>query len=218
MPATQGRDNATFTLMETRTRTIARLIKQAEHYLQHHDWDEAAVRCYRILALDAQNTEAQQKLRQIYLQRELVEDMRTAVSRLSDPDDASPHQQRRRLAFSYKVLSRWDGWLQDDSEQTPVDELEEVAHILNTAYLHGDDRKLLDAWNRYVEACERHAPQRRALQWWMAKQYAQHGFFADAAEVLTEMLGRGPDDYDARYMLAEMRWWRDHAGCIAWIP
>ncbi len=203
--------------METRTRTIARLIKQAEHYILHHDWDEAAVRCYRILALDGSNREAQQKLRQIYLQRELVEDMRTAVSRLSNPDDASPHLYRRRLAFSYKVLSRWDGWLKDDSEQTPVDELEEVAHILNTAYLYGDDSKLLEVWNRYVESCQRYPQHRPAIQWWMAKQYAQHGFFADAAEVLTEMLGRGPDDYDARYVLAEMRWWRDHAGCIAWV-
>lgn len=204
--------------METRTRTIARLIKQAEHYILHHDWDEAAMRCYRILALDGNNSDAQQKLRQIYLQRELAEDMRTALSRLSDPEDASPHQHRRRLAFSYRVLSRWEGWLGDDSEQTPVDEMEEVAHILNSAYLHGDDSDLSDAWTRYVEACVRHSDQRRAIQWWMSKQYAQRGFFADAAEVLTEMLGHGPDDYDARYMLAEMRWWRDHADCIAWIP
>ena len=203
--------------METRTCTIARLIKQAEHYILNHDWDEAAMRCYRILALDGGNRTAQEKLRQIYLQRELAEVMRTALSRLSDPDDASPHQHRRRLAFSYKVLSRWEGWLKDDCEQTPVDEMEEVAHILNTAYLHGDDRNLLEAWNRYVEACQRHAPRRQAIQWWMAKQYAQLGFFADAAEVLCEMLDRGPDDYDARYMLAEMRWWRDHADCIAWI-
>jgi hypothetical protein len=204
--------------METRTRTIARLIKQAEHYILQHDWDEAARRCYIILALEANNAAAQQKLRQIYRQRELAEDMRSALSRLSDPEDASPHQHRRRLAFSYRVLSRWEGWLADDYEQTPVDEMEEVAHILNSAYLHGDDRDLSDAWTRYVEACERHGEQRRAIQWWMAKQYAQRGFFADAAEVLTEMLSHGPDDDDARYMLAEMRWWRDHAGCIAWIP
>jgi hypothetical protein len=204
--------------MEPRTRTIARLIRQAEHFILQHDWDEAAVRCYRILALDHDNADAQQKLRQIYLQRDLVEDMRSAVLRLSDPEDASPHQHRRRLAFSYRVLSRWEGWLQDDAEQVPVDELEEVARILNAAYLHGEDDDLLDAWNGYVDACQRHPVQRAAIQWWMAKQYAQHGFFADAAEVLTEMLGRGPDDLDARYVLAEMRWWRDHADCIAWIP
>jgi tetratricopeptide (TPR) repeat protein len=204
--------------MEPRTRQIARLIKQAEHYFLHHDWDEAATRCYRILALDYDNSQAKDKLLQIYLQRELVEDMRSAVLRLSDPDDASPHQHRRRLAFSYRVLSRWDGWLKGDDEQTPVDELEQVAHILNAAYLHGGDDELLEAWNCYVDACGRH-PQRRAeIQWWMARQYAQRGFFADAAEVLMELLGRGPDDPDTRYVLAEMRWWRDHAHCIGWIP
>jgi hypothetical protein len=193
------------------------LIKQAEHFIDHRDWDEAAVRCYQVLALDHGNVDAQQKLRLIYLQRELVDDMRNAVLRLADPDDASPHQYRRRLAFSYRVLSRWEGWLQDDQEQTPVDQLEEVAQILNAAYLHGDDRQLLDAWNGYVEACTRHSQRRRDIQWWMAKQYAQRGFFADAAEVLAELLARGPDDPDARYVLAEMRWWRDHADCIAWL-
>jgi hypothetical protein len=203
--------------MEPRTRTIARLIKQAEHFMDHRDWDEAAVRCYQVLALDYDNVEAQTKLRLIYLQRDLVNDMRNAVRHLGDPRDASPHQYRRRLAFSYKVLSRWDGWLQDDQEQTPVDQLEEVAQILNGAYLHGDDRQLLDAWNGYVEACKRHNGRRREIQWWMAKQYGQRGFFADAAEVLTELIWQGPDDTDARYLLAEMRWWRDHADCIAWL-
>ncbi len=205
-------------MMETRTRTIARLIKQAEFYFLNRDWDEAAVRCYQIMALDCDNDEAQATLRRIYLQRELVEDMREAVARLSSPDDASPHLYRRRLAFSYRVLSRWDGWLQDSDELTPVDELEEAAWILNAAYLHGDDHELLDAWNCYVAACQRYPQQRRDIQWWMARQYAQRGFFADAAEVLSEMLARGPDDSNARYMLAELRWWRDHADCIAWIP
>lgn len=203
--------------MEAHTRTIARLIEQAEHFIDHRDWDEAAVRCYQILALDGQNVNAQNKLRLIYLQRDLVEDMRNAVERLSDPDDASPHQYRRRLAFSYRVLSRWEGWLEDDLEQTPVDALEEVAQILNAAYLHGDDDDLQQAWSLYVQTCAKHARERRAVQWWMAKQYAQRGFFADAAEVLSEMLSRGPDDPNARYVLAEMRWWRDHADCIAWL-
>src|SRR5713101_3679966 len=190
--------------MEAHTRTIAKLIEQAEHFIDHHDWDEAAVRCYQILALDGEHVNAQQKLRLIYLQRELVDDMRDAVQRLSDPDDASPHQYRRRLAFSYKVLSRWEGWLKDDLEQTPVDDLEEVAQILNAAYLRGDDDDLLEAWNRYVAACAQYPQGRQAIQWWMTKQYAQRGFFADAAEVLGEMLSRvpdGPDASKARYLL-----------------
>jgi hypothetical protein len=203
--------------MQTRQRTIAKLIKQAEHFITTHDWDEAAGRCYRVLALDADNPEAIGKLRQIYHVDELVGDMRSAILRLGDPTDASPHALRRRLAFSYRVLSRWEGWLQDDQELTPVDELEKVAQILTAAYLHGKDGELLNAWHGYVAACQRYPRQRRAIQWWMAKQYAQRGFFADAAEVLTEMLATGGFDADALYMLAEMRWWRDHAECIAWI-
>ena len=205
--------------MEPQTVTIARLIQQAEHFIHRRDWDEAAVRCYRILALVPGNADAQNKLRLIYLQRDLVEDMRRTLLRLFDPEDASPHQHRRRLAFSYRVLSRWEGWLSDDAEQTPpAHELEEVAQILNYAYLYGDDGDLLEAWNRFCEASARRPHDRPAIRWWMVKQYAVHGFFADAAEVLSELLDASPDDLDARYVLAEMRWWRDHDDCIAWIP
>lgn len=205
--------------MEPYTHTIAKLIKQAEHFIDHRDWDEAAARCYQILALDSENLNAQNKLTLIYLQRELVEDMRRAVSRLFDPQDASPHQRRRMLAFSYRVLSCWKGWLHNDSDHTPAaDELEEVARILNHAYLRGDDSELLRAWELYLRACAEVPAARYTIQWWMAKQYAEHGFFADAAEVLTEMRHLCPEDEDARYVLAEMRWWRDHSDRLAWIP
>ena len=70
--------------MEPHTLAIAKLIKQAEHFIDHREWDEAAARCYQILALDPDNLNAQNKLTLIYLQRELVEDMRRAVSRLFD--------------------------------------------------------------------------------------------------------------------------------------
>ena len=204
--------------MESHTHTIARLIKQAEHFIDRREWDEAAARCYQILALDPDNLNAQNKLTLIYLQRELAEDMRRAVSRLFEPDDASPQQRRRMLAFSYRVLSCWKGWLHDDLERTPpVDELEEVAQILNHAYLHGDDSDLLHAWNLFAEACVKHAKAKYVIEWWMAKQYAEHGFFADAAEVLTELLGLCPADHDARYVLAEMRWWRDHSDALVWV-
>jgi thioredoxin-like negative regulator of GroEL len=205
--------------MEPRARAIAKLIKQAEHYIDHQDWDEAAARCYQILALDPDNVNAQSKLTLIYLQRELVEDMRCAMLPLFNPEDASPHQHRRMLAFSYRVLSCWKGWLQDDFEQTPpVDDLEEVAQILSHAYLRGDDDDLLRAWVLYTRVCAEHPHVKRESQWWMAKQYAEHGFFADAAEVLTEMRVNWPEDGDVRYVLAEMRWWRDHSDTIVWIP
>jgi tetratricopeptide (TPR) repeat protein len=205
--------------MDSHTHTIAKLIKQAEHFIDRREWDEAAARCYQILALDSENLNAQNKLTLIYLQRELVEDMQRAVARLFEPEDASLQQRRRMLAFSYRVLSCWKGWLNNDFEQTPpVDDLEEVARVLNHAYLHGEDGDLLRAWNIYTEACAKYPKAKYVIQWWMAKQYAEHGFFADAAEVLTEMRHACPEDADARYVLAEMRWWRDHSDRIAWIP
>jgi thioredoxin-like negative regulator of GroEL len=204
--------------LEPPSRTIARLIKQAEHFIDHQEWDEAAVRCYQILALDPDNRSANNKLTVIYLQRELVQDMRKALRRLFDPDDESPHQRRRMLAFSYRVLSRWPGWLKAGLEDTPpVRELEEAAQIINHAYLLGDDSELLRAWNQYTDLAAKHAPARGEIHWWMAKQYAEHGFFADAAEVLTELLGLCPADHDARYVLAEMRWWRDHSDALVWV-
>ena len=205
--------------MDTPARAIARLIKQAEHFIDHREWDEAATRCYQILALDPANRNASNKLTLIYLQRELVDDMHKALQRLFDPNDLSPHQTRRMLAFSYRVLSRWPGWLKNDIEETPpMRELEEAAHIINHAYLLGDDVDLLSAWNRYTDLVVKHAASRCAIRWWMAKQYAEHGFFADAAEVLTDLLYECPDDHDARYMLAEMRWWRDRSDTIVWVP
>jgi hypothetical protein len=203
--------------MESSTRTIARLIQQAERFILFHDWDEAAARCYRILALDSDNTHAQDKLKQIYQQPELVEAMHCVMARLFAPHDASPHHQRRKLAFSYRVLSRWRGW-QDDVEQTPpVDDLEEVAQMIDHAYLTGEDDDLLTAWELFAQTCAEDADDKEAIQWWMAKQYALHGFFADAAEVLAEMLRRRPADTEVRYVLAEMRWWRDQSDALAWI-
>ncbi len=205
--------------MDLRQHDIARLIKQADYFISHQDWDQAAARCYQVLALDPANVNAALKLTSIYLQRDLVEDMRLALQRLFDPEDASPHQYRRMLAFSYRVLSCWKGWLSDASEQMPpADELEEVAQILNHAYLHGDDGDLLRAWELYVEAGARRPRARYTIQWWMVKQFAEHGFFADAAEVLTEMRAACPEDEDARYVLAEMRWWRDHSDTLVWLP
>jgi len=204
--------------MESHTHTIARLIKQADHFFSHHDWDEAATRCYQILALDPDHPAAQNKLRLIYLQRDLVHDMRCALLRLFDPTDASPHQLRRKLAFSYRVLSRWAGWLDDDVNETPpVYGLEEAAQIINHAYLLGEDQELLRAWNVYTTTCTEHPGCKYAIQLWMAKQYAEHGFFADATEILTEVIAHSPTNAEARYLLAEMRWWRDHADTIAWV-
>jgi hypothetical protein len=185
----------------------------------HQDWDEAAGRCYQILALDSNNADAPDKLARIYNEPELVTDMLCAMAQLFTSQDASPHHQRRRLAFSYRVLSRWPGWQKDLDQTPPVDDLEEVAQMIEHAYMMGEDDDLLTAWECYLHMCAQHPDAKCAIQWWMAKQYAEHGFFADAAEVLVEMLADCPADVDAdaRYLLAEMRWWRDRAEALPWV-
>lgn len=201
----------------THRQTIATLVRQAEQFINHQDWDEAAGRCYQILMLDADNTDAVTKLTQIYSEPELVNDMLCALARLFAPQDASPHHQRRRLAFSYRVLSQWPGWQKDLDQTPPVDDLEEVAQMIEHAYMIGEDDDLTTAWERYLQVCDENTEAKRAIQWWMVKQYAEHGFFADAAEVLTEILPEAPHDHDVRYVLAEMRWWRDRANALAWV-
>ena len=203
--------------MQASPRTIARLIQQVERFITFHEWDEAAVRCYRILALEPENARALTRLRHIYHQPELIDAMCCAMARLFAPQDASPHHHRRKLAFSYRVLSRWRGWQSDPEQTPPVDDLEEVAQMLGHAYLTGEDDELFTAWELYVRACAEDPDDKTAIQWWMAKQYAMHGFFADAAEVLTEVLSNGDEDRDAHYLLAELRWWRDQSDGLAWL-
>jgi len=52
---------------------------------------------------------------------------------------------------------------------------------------------------------------------WIGWQYADLGFFADAAEALGELCSRF-NDAEARRLLAEVVWWRDNTHRIPWIP
>ncbi|MCA9971694.1 MAG: tetratricopeptide repeat protein, partial [Anaerolineales bacterium] len=48
--------------------------------------------------------------------------------------------------------------------------------------------------------------------------FADQGFFADAVEMLERLLAQFPGDAAARRLWAEVRWWRDHAHRVPWIP
>lgn len=203
--------------LSTHTRTIARLLRQAEHHARCAEWDAAARYYYQILTLDPTNLAVPQALQQLYQQPDLINDIQQAFDRLFCPPNASSGHLRRKLAFSYRVLSCWAGWLRPEEERTPVPVLEEAAEMLDHAYLSGEEHDLPTIWRYYLKACVLCPAQRRPIQWWMARQYAQHGFFADAAEILTEVLAENPADLQAPYMLAEMRWWRDYAHNLLWL-
>ncbi|MFZ5859056.1 MAG: hypothetical protein ACOYZ6_19685 [Chloroflexota bacterium] len=99
----------------------------------------------------------------------------------------------------------------------------DVFHILDngkieliTAYCLGDDECTDYAWTIFAKAVEKTSKPEMTL-FWIGKQYADLGFFADAAEVLGELCSRFSNP-DARRLLAEVIWWRDNAHRIPWIP
>ena len=83
-------------------------------------------------------------------------------------------------------------------------------------YCLGDEECTDYAWRLFRQAIQKtNDPYHMLL--WVGKTYADLGFFADACEVLLELCSRF-DNADARRLLAEVRWWRDNAQRIPWIP
>jgi hypothetical protein len=122
-------------------------------------------------------------------------------------------------------MSRWTGWEREYDEgyeherEGPPDVsalLDEGRSQLLHAYCFGDNECTNLAWSYFEEAFRQTKDLRIALLW-VAKQYADLGFFADSAELLTELCAKFKDE-SARRLLAEVRWWRDNAHRIPWVP
>jgi len=94
--------------------------------------------------------------------------------------------------------------------------LEDGKMELLGAYCLGDEECTDYAWSIFAEALKKTSNPRLTLLW-IGKQYADLGFFADAAEALGELCSRF-DDAQARRLLAEVIWWRDNADRIPWLP
>jgi hypothetical protein len=75
------------------------------------------------------------------------------------------------------------------------------------------------AWPKIAPAIQQ-VKEEDAVLTWAGKQYADLGFFADAVEVLADVCSRfaGPSNAYARRLLAEVRWRRDNAYRIPWVP
>ncbi|MCB0154933.1 MAG: hypothetical protein KDF65_09050, partial [Anaerolineae bacterium] len=186
---------------------------------------DAAALCFEVLALFPDNREASQLVYDLFCDEWLIYDNRNALQQHIDEWDDRPWQQRRRLALSYRFMSRWPGWHREyepgyeHERNGPADVvslLEKGHEQLLDAYCMGDNEGANAAWLTFSTACTQ-TQQLEAALMWVGKQYAQHGFFADAAEVLTELCGQF-DSADGRRLLAEVRWWRDHAHRIPWLP
>ncbi len=205
---------------------VQRLLAQAREEGQWYCGQaDAAAFCLEILSLFPDHREAADLIYELFCDEWLIYDNRVALQRHIEEWDDRPWQQRRRLALSFRFMSRWAGWHREYEEgyrherKGPAD----VADLLDDgrsqllhAYCLGDNDCTNLAWVHFEKACRQTKDLRTALLW-VGKQYTDLGFFADAAEVLTELCVKFTDE-SARRLLAEVRWWRDNTYRIPWLP
>jgi len=197
--------------------TLARAREKGQWYCGQSD---AAALCFDVLALFPDCEEAQKLVYELFCDEWTIYDNRVAVQQHIDEWDDRPWQQRRRLALSYRFMSRWDGKYEMAHDRGgPADVrkiLEDGKMELLGAYCLGDDECTDYAWAIFADAIHKTKDPQKTLLW-IGWQYADLGFFADAAEALGELCSRF-DDAAARRLLAEVVWWRDNAHRIPWIP
>jgi tetratricopeptide (TPR) repeat protein len=201
-----------------RTLAQARLLLDEEDYSQ----PDAAALCFDLLALFPDLQEASDLVLEAFNNPELIRDKRKALGRMIDEWDDRSWQQRRRLALSFRYMSRWE----DRYEQykRDPDHLPDVAAMLDEGrnqllqdYLLGQSQGRDLAWSIFQEAFRR-ARNPQAAMLWVGHLYAEQGYFAESVELLEELLVQFPRDEKARRLWAEVRWWRDNQHRIPWIP
>ena len=197
--------------------TLARAREEGQWHAGQAD---AAALCFDVLALFPDCEEAKELVYELFCDEWTIYDNRVAIQQNIDEWDDRPWQQRRRLALSYRFMSRWDGKYEIRMERggpkdvRPI--LEDGKMELLGAYCLGDEECTDYAWSIFADAINK-AKNPRATLHWIGWQYADLGFFADAAEALGELCSRFKDE-KGRRLLAEVIWWRDNAHLITWIP
>ncbi len=207
---------------------VDRMLAEARQLLAGDDYTapNVAAICYEVLALFPDCEEAVALVLTAFQDPQVIRNNRKAIGRTIDEWDDRGWQQRRRLAFSFRVMSRWQGKFReyddtiDEEEVIPSDVkdlLEEGKRQLLQDYLLGESKGSEMAWPIFQEAIKRSArPQAAYL--WIADLYADQGYFAEAVELLEDLLAQFPANNLARRYWAEVRWWRDHQHEIPWVP
>lgn len=203
-----------------------RLLAQAREDGQWYAYQPEAIGlCFEALTLEPQWREAEELVYQLMCDEWLIYNNRVAVQQNIDEWDDRPHQQRRRLALSFRFMSQWEGWHREheDGYEREKDGPPDVETLLDTgraqllhAYCLGDEEATTFAWQPFQNAIEQTNDPRHALLW-IGKLYADLGFFADAVEILAQLCSRYPD-LDYKRLLVEVKWWRDRAAHIPWLP
>jgi hypothetical protein len=196
---------------------LARARDEGQWYCGQPD---AAALCFDILALFPVCREASDLVYELFCDEWCIYENRVAVQQNIDEWDDRPWQQRRRLALSFRFMSHWDGKYEAKMDRGgPKDVrtiLEDGKMELLGAYCLGDEECTDYVWSIFADAIQKAKDPCETLHW-IGWQYADLGFFADAAEALGELCSRYQDER-ARRLLAEVIWWRDNAQRIPWIP
>ncbi|MDW8328291.1 MAG: hypothetical protein RMK99_17160 [Anaerolineales bacterium] len=202
-------------------RLLATAREEGQWYGGQYD---AAAKCFDVLALFPDCVEAAELVYELFCDEWLIYDMRNLLQQHIDEWDDRPHQQRRRLALSWRFSSRWEGKYTAPRFPRPgrrarskTEQLLDEAHRrLLEAYCLGDEEATAFAWPLFVEAIA-HSDDPRATLLAVGFQYADLGFFGDSVEVLAELCSRFEDE-GGRRLLVEVKWWRDNAHRLPWLP
>jgi hypothetical protein len=199
------------------------LIEQVNDLLEDEwEWDSAAEKAYEALAIDPTYGRAANALLRCYLTHNALREMQHVLRKLFDPEDEEKFNQRHRIAaYSYRVLSRADFWLEWSEELPPElsdvkETIEAGEQALRRAYFGGEERDLKAARAQFKRALDR-AADRSGVLWYLARVYADKGYFADSAALLSSLIAAAPNHPHALRLYAEMVWWRDHSRQVPWI-
>lgn len=203
---------------------VRRILDQARELGQWYGGQpEAASLCFDILADHPACHAAQELIHRLFCDEWLIYDNRNAIQQNIDEWDDRPWQQRRRLALSFRFMSRWE--TQHGDTERPekhtgqldvADLLREAKMQLLHAYCLGDDEGANHAWALFEHAIARSVTRQLTLLW-VARLYADLGFFADAAEALYEYCADA-QEHAAQRLLVEVVWWRDNGHRLPWLP
>jgi hypothetical protein len=208
---------------------VQEMLEEAGRLLTDEDDPDpcgAAAVCFDILTLFPEHQGAKIFIQRAYRDENLIRDNRRALSRLIDEWDDRPWQGQRRLALSFGYVSRWEDKYREDFEgyEDEWEGPEDVRTFLHAGhlqlledYLSGQTKGAEGAWQIFQEAI-RLSKDPHATMFWVGKEYAGQGYFAESVDVLEDLLRKYPEDQAARRLWVEAQWWRDHQNQIPWIP
>ncbi|MEW6402058.1 MAG: hypothetical protein AB1649_09675 [Chloroflexota bacterium] len=137
--------------MSTYPDYIHQMLARAREECQWHCGQaEAAALCFDVLALYPDCEEATELVYRLFCDEWTIHDNRVAVQQNIDEWDDRPWQQRRRLALSFRFMSRWMGW-EREYEKGHEEELEGPADIRKI--LEDGKMELLGAYCLGDEEC-----------------------------------------------------------------